>query len=1005
MQQQSYKYWAFISYSHRDQAWAEWLHKALETYRVPRRLVGRETAAGPVPRRLFPVFRDLEELPSSPNLSGAIDQALQQSRYLIVIASPYAAVSKWVDQEIARFRALGRGDRILCLIVDGEPHADLHPGKGFLECFPPSLRAGDGIEPIAADVRPGKDGKPATKLKLIAGLLGVGLDELRRRERRRQFLRNASWIATCILLAAGLGGLWQMQQQEKREALAQQALHAHITAVYEKGRQELLAHNEARAAVFLNEAFRQGVDTPALRFMLARAMRIVDTQKLSFQTGAPVNALKFSPDANLIVTTGTDDIARVWEAAGNKRIELPLVQGATSPGPIFSRSGRLIYYRAMADGAASGILKVWDVNTGHLLADLVTQPSLDRSFVPFDSGEHRIAYVTPDHAVEIRDLSNGALVTRLGGNYSAAGFSRNGHQLLTGDKNGEVSLWDQSARHKIRLLSGLRSRIVFIDDTADGSLLAAAAEDGTIRVWETRTGAPRLVGGHPSPNPGLIFNIDGTRLLTWAADGDRVWNTTTGVLVYVQQSAAASSNRADISSSGRWLLTSNSSRLLMQDTESGADLFTLDGHRGLPRARDISDDDRLVATGGPDGRIVLWEMPRIPEYEFAHSVNPVQWSARSRPPGVAAIYSHDGKLIATGAGDGHIKIWDQATRQLVRQIDADQRSVNVLAFSADDTRLVSGGESDGVKVWDARSGQLLRVFDCEARRVLTLELGADGRKVSAAIRGGVTKIWDLESGAEVAQFHRDEAWAGRFSPDGKTFAIGIQGAVKLWDIDKRQFNWSTQLDNGAGKPSDDVSALDFSSDGARLLAMHEARAGFVLDVRDGHVLNKTYQPSSGQFNTARFAHHGNSAVISDRAAMLMFWNPDSGQAVTVRGHAGEVRSAVFSPDDSFVLTSGVDATAKLWDAHTGELLDTVSEHAREFPEVPFQSADFSPDGRWIITGSIDGVVRLWELREESRNSQQIDSVIRCRVPWKLDGEGLLPADPDATACPSATGRN
>ncbi|MDE0854044.1 MAG: toll/interleukin-1 receptor domain-containing protein, partial [Nevskia sp.] len=82
MPQELFKYWAFISYSHRDRAWAEWLHKALETYRVPRRLIGRETAAGPVPRRLFPVFRDQEELPSSPNLSAAIDQALLQSRYL-----------------------------------------------------------------------------------------------------------------------------------------------------------------------------------------------------------------------------------------------------------------------------------------------------------------------------------------------------------------------------------------------------------------------------------------------------------------------------------------------------------------------------------------------------------------------------------------------------------------------------------------------------------------------------------------------------------------------------------------------------------------------------------------------------------------------------------------------------------------------------------------------------------------------------------------------------------
>src|ERR1700757_2553317 len=113
MGDEPYKYRAFISYSHRDQAWGEWLHRALETYRVPRRLVGRAGPDGPVPRRLYPVFRDQEELASSPDLSAAIDQALRQSQCLILVASPYAAVSKWVDQEIARFRALGRGGRIL----------------------------------------------------------------------------------------------------------------------------------------------------------------------------------------------------------------------------------------------------------------------------------------------------------------------------------------------------------------------------------------------------------------------------------------------------------------------------------------------------------------------------------------------------------------------------------------------------------------------------------------------------------------------------------------------------------------------------------------------------------------------------------------------------------------------------------------------------------------------------------------------------------------------------
>src|SRR5437899_142056 len=162
------KYWAFLSYSHTDKKWGDWLHKALETYRVPRRLIGKETRDGKVPDRIYPIFRDREELPVSADLGANINEALSESRYLIVICSPRSARSRWVGEEIKTFKKLGREDRILALIVDGEPNAtDGKPGfKVEDECFHELIRhrlAADGTvtpqrtEPIAADAREGKE--------------------------------------------------------------------------------------------------------------------------------------------------------------------------------------------------------------------------------------------------------------------------------------------------------------------------------------------------------------------------------------------------------------------------------------------------------------------------------------------------------------------------------------------------------------------------------------------------------------------------------------------------------------------------------------------------------------------------------------------------------------------------------------------------------------------------------------------------------------------------------
>jgi hypothetical protein len=195
------------------------LHEKLETYRMPPGYHGRATAAGaPMPERFYPTFRDEAELPTHHDLGTQIRDALGRSHFLIVIASPRSAQSRYVNEEVRYFRQLGRGSRILTLIVDGEPNVRLHPKAGWTaadECFCPALvhplAPGGEVdsstllreEPIAADVRvklaePPREMRASDlnssdhrallefmKLKLIAGLMSVGLDELVQRDKAR----------------------------------------------------------------------------------------------------------------------------------------------------------------------------------------------------------------------------------------------------------------------------------------------------------------------------------------------------------------------------------------------------------------------------------------------------------------------------------------------------------------------------------------------------------------------------------------------------------------------------------------------------------------------------------------------------------------------------------------------------------------------------------------------------------------------------------------------------
>lgn len=192
----AFRYRAFISYSHHDATWAEWLHKALEAYRVPSRLVGTVTEAGRVPRRLAPVFRDRDELASATDLSRKVNEALAESANLIVVCSPHSAASHWVQEEVLAFHRLGRADRVFCLLVDGDPASE--------ECFVPALRPSRNhrAEPIAADARKDKDGRRRAKLKLVAGLLGLNYDSLRQREMQRRIRRMTAITAAAVVVMA-----------------------------------------------------------------------------------------------------------------------------------------------------------------------------------------------------------------------------------------------------------------------------------------------------------------------------------------------------------------------------------------------------------------------------------------------------------------------------------------------------------------------------------------------------------------------------------------------------------------------------------------------------------------------------------------------------------------------------------------------------------------------------------------------------------------------------------
>jgi tetratricopeptide (TPR) repeat protein len=212
------KYRAFLSYSHRDTAWAKWLRARLEGFRIDKDLIGRETPVGPVPKTLRSIFRDREDFSSGHTLADATVTALDASAALIVLCSTVSAGRPAVNEEVRLFRSRHPDRPVIPVIIDG----------AWPENFPPALRyeiAADGtvtdrpITILGPDLRETADGKNLGLAKTVAGLTGLAPDDVYRRaerERRRQArLRTAVATVIAVLVIAGGGLFWQSYQQKQ----------------------------------------------------------------------------------------------------------------------------------------------------------------------------------------------------------------------------------------------------------------------------------------------------------------------------------------------------------------------------------------------------------------------------------------------------------------------------------------------------------------------------------------------------------------------------------------------------------------------------------------------------------------------------------------------------------------------------------------------------------------------------------------------------------------------
>jgi len=326
-------------------------------------------------------------------------------------------------------------------------------------------------------------------------------------------------------------------------------------------------------------------------------------------------------------------------------------------------------------------------------------------------------------------------------------------------------------------------------------------------------------------------------------------------------------------------------------------------------------------------------------------------------PIYSAIYSPDGKLIATTGADQRITLWDAVTGAIVQQFSIEHTEpINGLAFSADGQFIGSASLDNTAKIWDVATGAvrftLPHTFSLYSIRYLAT---GDGYWITSGVEGR-PHVWSVQTG-ELLRILQDPdipvstAWDLAVSPNGRLFGTAHSDKlVRLWGG-----GLFAKLNALVGSPGE-VTALAFSADSVRVVT--GGKSGNVRLWTAGGGLVWRVTPHSSRIYSLAYSRDGRYIAAASQDGTVSVLSPFDGREVfRFANHKSNVYSVDFSPDSRYLLSAGEDGLARVWD-----ISDEGSLARLTFAQTERQifSLNLSPDGRYLAAAGQDKIVQIWD---------------------------------------------
>lgn len=1026
-----YEYFAFISYRWEDEKMAKWLQEKLEHYKLPTSL--REQNPN-LPTHIRPIFRDKTDL-NGHTLEESLMSALESSRYLIVICSPLATQSEWVNRGIQKFIDLGREKDIIPFIIDGEANAD-DPKN---ECFPPALRSLKGERAIYG-ININDNGRDAAAVKVVSRMFDVKYDTLWNRfllEQKKRRRYTIAGLVAAILVVVGVAGyIWtQNQELDKRNVQIEtqykelQAKNAQI----EQQNKDLDAKSDSITKV--NTALIAAKDS------IQRAYEKLD---LSEKNLSKANAnLK---ESNILLAVERDNVLKsnhelicsqtraVAKEANNLIEEGNLVMAVKLLLNVVPNKNNNYKWPYIAEAEAALRRAVDSLNVNYWHQEMILEHNLQITSANFSPDDRYIVTSSNDNTAKLWDSHTGSLVfspfvhDRL---VNCALFTPDGESIITGcrDKKARMfSIQNASLQQEYDIKGNVWSMAI---NPISNDLLCYS--NSGLSFWDYLSGNNKYWFGSSSrlgkesfANDGRFSWCVGNRLMIVKDNSvldkissefakykeeedlneESIINFLRHNTQYIEMEGDHESKYSGISKSGdyAYVVTWDSIARLYDTNEE-----TLLRVQNNVHYASLSPNNDYWVTAGVDGNCMVYSViDNEPlDLEICHESDVVY-----------CTFSPDGQYLVTTSLDRTAKIWNVWEDWHLEATLRHERPVTEAVFSNSSDCLITIQNNNIAKVWRTPAEynhQVALLMKNAFPSMVSFNKSSNIMLLPSLDRSVLA--WDVVANEEVfrSKYYKSVASHAEFSHDSQRVAVSFNNGTA------RILNAVNGSDNGILlRHQDDINSISFSPNDKYIVTASSDSTAIVWDAVTGEKVSREMQHS---FKVRKALFANNSNVITISADSIYLWS-SSGQILS-KGTTNRTsiedfdvsfdgkQIAVCDDNNNIMIydTNHLERKPRLWThggiemPQNGLYLDYRTEIEQEDTtwlnstisgsnlgkemyrllshKSPVNSVSFSEDGTKIISSS-ENTIKVWDVATGVLISNNM------KHPWRIQYSNVSP---------------